>query len=357
MSTPRAGTTTWKWALVATSVLVPVVLAWWMTKDATGALTSVSTTPAPLLAAAVPASLDTSVAANLEVNVDTAPAIGGSGLPGTVTSVAVTAGTTVTNGSLLYAVNTVPVRAWTDPVVLYRDLSLTASGPDVEAVQRYLVTVTGVQLKVSGRFDAATRSAVVKLERLNGSTSPTGVFLVAWTTRADEQMLVADVDLKPGDPAPTSGQAIARGPAPIRSVDLRDSTGASLGVADGAYTFMVDGRALAVQKAGDSWKSSTSETLGFLGASNLKEGETSVEGRLRPEEPAMGYAIPASAVIADVDGSYCVVEPSGEDWVPRPITPVGSAADGRALLSVADGSELSDVLVNAVEIGLDVTCP
>lgn len=348
----------WKWALVVGAIAVPVGLAWWITQDASDSLTDLSAAPTPLLAAAAPSPITVSVEASLTATIGAPPTLHGSGLPGTVTAVGVEPGAAVRHGDVLYSVDTVPVRAWTSPVVLYRDLSTGLAGDDVKALQRFLGAVLDREVAESGRYDSATRSAVRALELRDGSSRPGGVFHAAWTVRAPRGFIASDVPIRVGDQAPDRQKEIAMAAPSLDGVDLTGADVESALSEGGAYTFMVSGRSIEIEATADGWKVPLDDLADLLGAEALeKKGQTSIEGRLRPAEPIVGLKVPAPAVLAGVDGTSCVLVPDGSGWRAVTVEAIGVDADGSALLAAEGTPDLGQVLVNAGQLGVKVPCP
>ena len=89
--------------------------------------------------------------------------VGYNGLPGTVTSVADTG--EVDDGDVLYAVDTVPVRAVTGTVPFWRPLGPGDHGDDVAQLQRALVDLGYLSGEADGRFGFSTAEAVRAWQR------------------------------------------------------------------------------------------------------------------------------------------------------------------------------------------------
>lgn len=97
--------------------------------------------------------------------------VGYNGLPGTVTSVEDTRA--VDTGEILYAVDTVPVRAVTGTVPFWRPLGPGDDGDDVAQLQRALVDLGYLSGQADGRFGFSTAEAVRAWQRDLGM-EPTG---------------------------------------------------------------------------------------------------------------------------------------------------------------------------------------
>ncbi len=353
----RPGSTVWRWALVASTVVVPVALAWWLVHDDARSLESLAATASPVLAHPVPASLDTTITATLTGVVGEEQTITGSGLPGVVTGVSLETGVVVTAGQELYTVDTFPVRAWTDPVVLYRDVTPGTRGDDVAALQRFLAVVLQKEPRVTGIADRATRLDVMALERRSGIAQPSGVFSISWVVRANDGLVVDDVDLKLGEAAPGPGDVIAQSSPSLDSLDVQDMSGSSLVLPAGDYTLLRDGKPLQARYEDAAWRIDAGQALTFLVTGDVAVGRVSSEVQVRPVEPPTGLAVPASAVLTDSGLRYCVVVDDDGQWRTVSVVPVGTAPDGAALLEPPEGEPLTQVLVNAGEVGLDPQCP
>jgi len=86
--------------------------------------------------------------------------VGWTGGSGTVTSIDVAAGETVSAGDILYTLDLRPVVAAEGEVPMFRSLGLRSEGRDVAQLQTLLSTLGFFQGEVDGTFDASTRTAV-----------------------------------------------------------------------------------------------------------------------------------------------------------------------------------------------------
>lgn len=290
-----------------------------------------------------------------------APAtVGASGLSGTITSVAVHEGDTLVAGSVLYDVDAVTVRAWTDLTVLYRPVSLGDSGDDVTAVQRYLSAVLpGVDVGAAGKVSTTTVKAIQRYARLVGISTPDGSFLPEWTVRVPEQFGPIDhVLVAPGDPAPSPGTAVIAGLPALQKVSVLDERGTPVGLPDGPYVVAVQGSSVQLVLAGGTWALGADDvSQAVLRHAAGSDGSASVTGYLTAQQPMPAQVVAGGAVFSDDGAGTCVavLDPAGAAHAVR-VTVIGSDPDGSALLEpVLDADAL--VVVNVAAALRDLPCP
>ena len=167
------------WLVPAASLVVLTGLggAYWA-----GASTTAGSEPAPPLSAVVPVSatverravaeqvvLSGKVVPGAQATLHASPAAGVDRL--VVTDVAKEAGSRVVSGELLAVVSGRPLLLLPSSVPLYRDISPSDSGPDVEALQEVLAGF-GYPCATTGTFDRATQQALASWYRAAGFKAP-----------------------------------------------------------------------------------------------------------------------------------------------------------------------------------------
>ena len=96
-----------------------------------------------------------------------------SGVTGRVTQTWCRAGAPLRSGQVVARVNDTPLIALATSMPLYRDLASGDRGPDVLALQHEL-TRLGYRVRADGKFGAATRSAMKRLQKASGIGKPAG---------------------------------------------------------------------------------------------------------------------------------------------------------------------------------------
>ncbi|MBZ2199713.1 peptidoglycan-binding domain-containing protein [Occultella gossypii] len=345
--------------VVALAVIGAVAASWFLTRDAGDALSALDPEPVPVLAPVESVAIDYSADAMLTAELTDGADLMATGLSGTVTAVVITAGSPVSSGQVLYRVDGVPVVAYSGDVVLYRPLSSGARGADVSLAQRLLSElVPEVNLDADGVYGASTAAAVRAYERTWGA-SPTGTFQPEWFLYLpSDDFDVAAVTIRPGAPAPATGEPVASGATTLEGALI---TSATAGPA-GSYEFLVQGQAIPIQLADDgTWTITDLQAATDLALAQAVDGTdtVSLNGRTRLVDGEPGQAVPAASVVSDSEGATCIAIATPEstsDATLEPVNVVGSSIDGRAqIMATLDEGAL--VLVNPVQMLGNLTCP
>jgi len=346
--------------VAATGMLVAgaVVTSWLLTRGATDALSGLDPEPAAVLAPVESATIDYAADGVLTAVISDGPALPATGLSGTVTAVGVTAGGHLRMGDVAYAVDRVPVVAYSGSAVIFRPILLGTSGPDVVVAQELLsALLPEVELEADGVVGPSTLSAVRQYERSWGA-SPTGVLQPGWFVYLpSDPFEVSDVSVRVGSPAPARGEPVVTGRATLGQISV---TSSSVGP-PGAYEFMVQGRAIAVTRdESGAWTvNDPAQAAQVVLAQGGDAHDVTLDGKMRLVDGEAGQAVPGAAIITDGTGATCVfLMGSGEISAGEllSVTVLGSDTTGRAQLAPSlpgDGR----VLVNPVQVLGDAICP
>ncbi len=334
---PRRGTGRALVICVALAFTVcPPAVAWLLTRDAPQALGDLTPEPVRVVAPVGNSPIDYGAAATLVAEFPDSPTLVSTDLPGTVTDVALAPGSRVAEGSSLYSVDAVQVRAYTGNAVLFRQLGSGDRGADAAALQSFLGGQLGLDLGEDGRIGPATVSAIRAYESAIGISSPSGVFDPAWLVRlATEEFVVAEVKILPGDAAPTRGDVFAVGTTTPEVTVSAASDGP-----DGPYVFVTSWTELSVARENGEW--TISDIAAFLDATeNITptEGRVTLDGRIRIADPEIGQIVPGSALISQDGTTYCVETETGD--FPR-VEPIEMTIEGGVVIrsSLPEGSRV-----------------
>lgn len=337
---------------VAALVVGAVVAVWLLTRGAAGALADLDPSPSAVAVPVSSAALDYAADASLSGVVGVGPEVLSTALAGMVTAVGAAPGAELGVGSMLYAVDGVPVVAYADDTVLFRSLRLGDQGPDVAAAQRLLAALLQTDVGDDGVFRASTDRAVRAYERRLGVAHPTGVLDPAWfSPLPTTPFVVSTVELQAGQPAPGAGEVVATATAAARSLTV---TTGSAGPA-GEYEFVTPGASVPVARAPDgTWEITDLPAAQRVVLAGEVTGTTaSVSGRLRLVQGEPGQAVPGASIVTDAAGGTCVVLADGD--LVR-VAVVGSSTDGQARIRPVLAADAA-VLLNPLVVRGDLTCP
>ncbi|WP_169514077.1 peptidoglycan-binding domain-containing protein [Jonesia quinghaiensis] len=266
---------------------------------------------------------------------------------GTVTSIGVASGDTVTAGQLLYTVDLKPVYVAQGEVPAFRDLTLGVTGDDVAQLQAFLAEHNHFWANANGTFGPATLTAVKAWQRATGQEE-TGV------VTSGTLVFLSDLPRRVTVPeAVTVGARIAEGTVILHDVSATPTvtftvgsnsepplvgTPVSLVVGENTWDGMVSAVA---DKDGAVVATVTSKKGKPICGKSCSKIPLSITGeqpyivaQLVPE--ATGPVVPVSAIATSPDGSSYVVTTSG-DKVPVTI----EATDGsRVVVSGVDTGQV-----------------
>lgn len=257
------------------------------------------------------------------------------------------------NGSELFAIDGVPVRAYMGPV-LFRDLRLGDSGSDVRGVGTFL-GASGFGAPDSDRFDEAFESAVREYQRSIG-VDVDGVFRLAYAAYIPEGVTtVASVEASLGDQL-QPGDTVLVGNASAESLTL---TAIAEGVVLNAPAGQMVLRAADVELPvpgvkldGEAASSLVSalDTLvseGQVRMTRIDDQRTQYGGTvLALAVPELAGVVPSTAVYVDANGGSCLFSAARPDAAPD-ASPV-------PLANPTAGTELGTVAVESDLIGTEI---
>jgi len=275
--------------------------------------------------------VEATVGATLQLTVqalwETAPLATGAA-SGTITSIAVADGSTVTAGDELYRVNLRPVVVAQGEVPAFRDLAQGDSGDDVAQLQEFLAATGYFTGAVTGQFNNATRSAVQNWQRSLGvaangvvsagdlvfaPTLPTRVALAASIT-VGAMVTPGQTVLYRVAPAPDFTARIdgtvqqAAIPPTGGAVEVLPSADLDPWLAVVANSTVEGGATILTLTAADGGPVCAQACE----AVPLTDGATLYSGRAIIAPELTGPALPAAAVGTAPDGSHFVRTPQGE---------------------------------------------
>ena len=259
---------------------------------------------------------------------------------GTVTVLSLTAGTSVDQGEVAFAVDGVTVVAYVADAPLYRDITEGLRGDDVATAQKLLVDL-GYLDTVDGAAGVATRTAIraFNADRGRGTNNTTlAVGSLVWIPAGSEapaavSVRVGDV-LAPQTPlyTTTTGQASV-------------SVGTTASDADRTLTI---GTVTVTLPAGQT---SVTEPDDVAALQTMLGDQDSAPATVADVVPEPVGTVPASAVVVDAQGNGCYF--TGVDGDP---VLIDATEGGYGLVDV--GSELvgTPVLVNPRATRGDLSC-
>jgi peptidoglycan hydrolase-like protein with peptidoglycan-binding domain len=271
--------------------------------------------------------------------------IGSNKASGTVTSVTVSAGDKVKQGSTLYTVDLRPVKIAKGSVPAFRTLSQGISGPDVKQLQRMLKTLGYFTGATDGSFSWSTTSAVRAWQKKSGVTQdgvvqqgdlifvpqlPTRVSLDATlvsrgVTLVGGEKVLAGLPGAPSFSVPISDQQAGLMPMGTR-VEISGTDGAQWEgyVVDRATD---ENGSVSAILAGKGDAAICAEACGTIPV----DSQSFFASRIVTIEAVTGLTVPSAALLTLADGSIVVIDDTGEQI---PVTLMQSARG----MSVIEGA-------------------
>lgn len=344
------------WLLVGALVVVPTAALVGVALFVSETPSELSNPPAPVVVAATERTIDGHANATLNVTVGSMPALLSTGAAGLVTDVMVSKGDSLPNGAPVYAVNNATIRLMLAPSPLYRPLDAGLQGQDVKHLEEYLQDLDLFEGEPNTSFDDATAAAVSSYQGEVGML-PTGVFEPSMVVWAREPMLVAEVSISPGQPAPGLGETVMLAPPEIVSATL---TNLALGVTNEPEPIEISIQGEVIGTVATPPQAPLDLARDLLIASGVDLSAIPEEGvsvTTRLTHPRSVLSVPASAVMVDDEGtSTCVWTTSApaEGYVPVPVEITGGDFGSSDI-----SAELADreVLANPQAVLSDPGCP
>lgn len=268
---------------------------------------------------------------------------------GTVTAVHVAPGDTISNGTVVAAIDRVGVIALATPTPPHRDLKPGDSGEDVVQLANALVEFGFLSADdVSDRYNSNISKAMRQLNFIRAVDS--NRFSVSHVIWLPEPMVLGSIDLARGAPAPDVASTALKQirmveQASVVSVD-DGPNGTPLPASfsrEGSRVVTVDGRQFDV--VGDGVVSDPES----LGDGRTPE-DTTVSGVIAElAQPIVAVDVPASAVLTGSEGRFCVVNADGSILAVEVV-------DGRAGRTSISPTPNGEIVVNPVESRIATTC-
>jgi multidrug efflux pump subunit AcrA (membrane-fusion protein) len=345
-----------KLAAIVLLLAAPVGVLVWLRLGVDDEIDATARDTAPVLAAAEPRTiLDQRPAGALLTATEGRP-LRAPAWSGTVTSVAVAQGDTVTSGTRLLTVDGVARLAVASEAPFYRPLALDDEGPDVVELHRVLVALGYLEETPDDPevFSEGTEAAVEALEEALGIVEPTGVFDPGWFAWLPaDPFVIGTLDHEPGAPAPPPGSVIAREPLSVSRAELVSQNPAEPLTLDAAvaWVFVVREQRFAVDAAA---LTVAAEELAAL-AALVEPGAERVDGVVQRAEALEVLAVPSTAVQAGANGGLCVWLPEGGAYRAVEVTVAGARA---GVTNVRTGlSPGQEVLANPADVLEAPGCP
>ncbi len=295
----RSGSPARAWPLVVALVSAPVllVLVWVVLDSRTTVVPTVNTS-------AVFAPLETSTGSNVQeakvalVWSDPVQAVY-SGPEGTVTSVPVSAGTTITAGQVVLEVDGAGIRAVFGAKPLYSTVTDKSGKEQIVVVNDFLAALGRPVPGDRSTWTQATTNGIRAVAKESGWPEPTpGEFDPQWTVWVpDDGFVVASVVPRAGFPTPGAGEAVLSGQRTIVEATISPAPDAAA-----TYTLRTDGGEVPVVDG-------TVDLVALAGlVAPPEEGSTdAVSARLVDDTQAPVVPVAPGAVLTGADGQHCLV--------------------------------------------------
>ncbi|WP_431798786.1 peptidoglycan-binding domain-containing protein [Microbacterium kunmingense] len=272
---------------------------------------------------------------------------------GVVTSVAVSPGGEVTQGSVLYTVDLRPVVIAAGEVPAFRALQLGSQGPDVAQLQEMLAALGHYAGPTDGRAGAGTDAAIRRWQRSLG-VSPTGVvelgdlvFVPRLPTRLS---LDANVISRGKTVSPGLEVVQVLADAPQFTVALTETQAGAVPAGTRVEVTSPEGGTWAAvasdQNRDDASGTVTVKLLGADGGTvcGTECGQVPVSGdvllasRVITVETVTGLVVPSAALTTDSSGATAVV--LGQNGARAPVTVQASARGMSVIDGVPEGTRV-----------------
>jgi hypothetical protein len=251
---------------------------------------------------------------------------------GTVTASTCLEGTVLRSGDSLGSVDGRPLRILATSVPLWRDLNLGDRGSDVDAVQTELKRL-GLLATVSGRVDAATRTAV---RRWLGTSESTGPVLplgsVVWLPA--REITVATCALRLGAKVSDGGSLLVPMPTLSRvsaTAGVRTTPGQERTLTVGSVTVPLAPDESVTDVTDLAALAGSAPVMAWLRLPSDQAADRLVEGTTRLREPIQAASVPPAAVIGAGTEQPCLIESDGTATAVR----VLSSQLGRSVVTAA----------------------
>ncbi|MGH3752181.1 MAG: peptidoglycan-binding protein [Pseudonocardiaceae bacterium] len=265
------------------------------------------------------------------------------GRAGVITSVA-SAGTTVTLGAPLFAIDLEPTVLLAGEVPAYRDLDTgSPDGPDVAQLERYLADAGfGAGLTVDENFTAATADAVRGWEESLGRADPDGTVELGDVVFADGPQRLAAVDVGVGAQVQAGGGVVRTTPTiKVVTLDLDPDAASGLVMGNAVALRLPGGKATTgkITSVGTATETTAAEPGAESGA------EPTVPIVITPDDPAAADGVDSATVAVAVERSR------DEGVLAVPVTALLALAEGGYAVQVVDPAAPQGHRLVAVQVG------
>lgn len=278
------------------------------------------------------------------------PALVAAPVGGVVTSVDVAEGATLDTGDPIGSIDDQRVVALVQPVPLWRDIGPGAAGPDVARAQRLLTQLGLYEGQADGRVGGGTADAIKSFNERFGLTPGATLRASSLAWVGDAPFDVSTLSIELGTTI-AAGEPLVVGPEPdplvtvaepsAPTVEIRDGTPYELVLQDVVVDYIPG--SLHVEDGGQV--RALSEVMALIGV------DTDVAATVQLATPIPVAKVPASAVITDPVGQFCVFPDASA--APVRVTPVGG---GLAEVHLPADIGLDHVLANPRDVRDATTC-
>jgi hypothetical protein len=319
-------------------------------------LPGVNVAAEPVLAPAVPQTIDGQQRVSLALTWEEGRALRAPAWRGTITAIHAAQGATLERGSPVLAVDGVTRIAWRGETPFYRPLSQGATGPDVAELHRLLIALghLDAQPQDAAFYSFDTTLAVRELEAALGVQPTSGAFDPTWVVwLPGNPFVLGTLDIDLADPAPAPGEEFGQEFPRLREALIQPASqsdtlafdaGTEYLLSAGTETFEVDEANSLVPE----------DALPALALALQPLAENAL-GLVRREVVLNTLALPSTAITSNAAGGLCVWVPAGGGYEPRAVQTIASRAGVTNVTS--DLGEGLEVLANPSEILADTTCP
>lgn len=242
-----------------------------------------------------------------------APAIAAPSWSGTVVEVPVAVGDTIRSGTVVAVIDNVDRIAWHSPRPFFRSLWRKAAGSDVAELQGMLHELGHYSGDADGNYGRATEAAVKSWAKTLGIAKPDGEFDPGWVVWLPAPAFeTAEVELRPGSPAPAAGERFLTGLIPLVAATVLGEDGEPFADEDDWVAVFEDGTRLAI---GDEGSLAPEAVIGLLDHEATEPPQVTVQ-RAQPLDTVV---VPASAVMTGDAGGTCVWVQQGAGFTAVPV--------------------------------------
>lgn len=328
-----------RWLTILLAALIgPLVFLGWIRSSTNDHLAELEVTPEPVtMTVTATESFDPQGVVAMLTWTE-APAVASPPWSGTVTAVMVGTGDVIATGDVALTVDGIDRLAYQAESPMFRPLRRGDTGPDVETLERLLVEWGMFDGTPDPSYTSSTAAATDTLGRSLGVSKPGGVFDPGWLIWVGSRpFAVSQVAATAGFPAPATGAPLLTGLPGIADARLASPNGSLLEVAGERVLEIGDQRIVFID--GVAGPDELERMSALVPALTEQTG-----GTLKLAAPRVAFVVPATAIVADEDGTTCVFVADSTEYTARPVSLGGGRASTVDVVSgLRDGDR---VLVN-----------